>query len=132
MFLLQPALWSMDDATLDKNIKDSQIAAEQWLKLVDANQYGESWDAGALSFKLTIPRDEWIVAEQKLRQPLGAVKSRQIFDVRWAENPQNLPQGEYMVFAYNTAFQNRENGRELVTLVQGDDGAWRVLTYAIQ
>lgn len=125
-------LFAIDDATLNKQIDESQQATSQWLQLVDAGKYGESWDTGAKSFQFTIKRDEWIKAEEKLRKPLGATNSRKILDIRWAKDPKNLPAGNYMVFVFDTSFQNREKARELVTLQEGSDGIWRVLTYHVQ
>lgn len=125
-------LSAIDDATLNKEINDSQEAVSQWLQLVDAGKYGESWDTGAKSFQFTIKRDEWIKAEEKLRKPLGTTNSRKILDIRYAQDPKNLPAGDYMVFVFDTSFQNREKARELVTLQQGSDGLWRVLTYHVQ
>lgn len=117
------------DPVLQANLRDSAIAADKWLKLLDNGDYGSSWDAGAVTFKFTISKSEWTKAMQKLRQPLGSVQSRTLLEQRTAENPKGLPAGHYMVLFYKTAFANRPNGNELVTMVQESDGSWRVLTY---
>jgi len=36
-----------------------------------------------------------------------------------------------MVVEYNTVFQNASNSGELLTLRQGEDGKWRILTYQV-
>jgi uncharacterized cupin superfamily protein len=46
-------------------------------------------------------------------------------------NPHGLPRGAYMVVEYNTSFENAPASGELLTLRQGTDGKWRVLTYQV-
>ena len=113
------------------DLKASADAATQWLKLIDEEKYGESWDLGSNIFHYTIKRDEWIKAEQKLRKPLGKLVSRQLVEQRPANNPKGLAEGKYMVLYYKTAFQNRPQASELLTMVLGQDGKWKVLTYHV-
>lgn len=118
-----------DQQTVAKYVADSQKSVDAWLALIDSGKFGESWDAGSTTFKMTISRKEWITALDALRKPLGAVKSRKIIDIGNAENPRGLPQGEYMVYFYETQFDNPSKTQELLTLSQERDGQWRVLTY---
>ncbi len=118
-----------DQQTIAKYVADSQKSVDAWLALIDSGKFGESWDAGSTTFKMTISRKEWIAALDALRKPLGAVKSRKIIDIGNAENPKGLPQGEYMVYFYETQFDNPSKTQELLTLSQERDGQWRVLTY---
>ncbi len=119
-----------DEAAIEQeNMRLSRIAADEWLKFMDAGQYGESWDAGSNIFRFTIKRDEWIKAEDKLRRPLGALVSRTLVEQRPAKNPKGLPAGDYMVLFYKTSFQNRPDAKELITMVLSTDGKWKVLTY---
>lgn len=130
------ALWTMimgwfspvaaDEA---QDLRDSLASAENWLKVVDAGNYGESWNAASNTFKFTIKKDEWIKAEEKLRKPLGKLISRKLVEQRPAKNPKGLPAGDYMVIYFKTVYANRHEANELVTLVKSDDGVWRVLTY---
>jgi hypothetical protein len=121
-----------DDQSLNaqqQRITESQIATEAWLALLDKGEYGQSWDQASLIFRNTITKDEWIKAMGKLRKPLGNLISRTILDIRTATNPKGLPVGEYMVFVYHSSFSNRSSANELVTLVQENNGQWKVLTY---
>jgi len=137
LFMMMFALLSItrvegvEPELLKKYVADSQAATNSWLALVDQGKYGESWDAASKTMQWTIKRDEWIKNLDGVRKPLGAVKSREILDVRTATNPQGLPQGEYMIFVYNTSFANKDKAYELVTLIQENDGSWRVLTYQV-
>jgi len=116
-------------AQLDTDLADTANVAGQWLKLIDDGKYGDSWDYGSQTFKFTIKRDEWIKAEEKLRQPLGRLVSRKLVEQRTAKNPKGLPQGDYMVLYFKSSFSNRPEANELVTMVRESDGKWRVLTY---
>lgn len=111
------------------DLQASQIAAQQWLSLIDKGVYEESWDAGAKTFQLTITKNEWTKALNGLRKPLGNVVSREILDQKTAKNPKGLPVGDYMVLFYKTSFQNRPQANELITMVKENDGQWKVLTY---
>ncbi len=122
---------TLDQKTVEKYVSDSQKVVNGWLALVDQGRYGESWDAGSTTFKMTIPRKEWIQAMNALRKPIGPVKSRKIIDIGTAENPKGLPAGEYMVYFYETEFSGKPKASELLTLVLERDGQWRVLTYQV-
>lgn len=112
-----------------KILADNAADALKWLTLIDQGKYGESWDAASKTFQLTINRNEWIKAEEKLRKPLGTVVSRQLLQQLPKQNPKGLPEGYYMVLVYQTNFTNRPNANELVTMALESDGRWRVLTY---
>jgi hypothetical protein len=124
-----PSKGNPDKQIIAKYVADSQKVVDAWLALADQGKYGESWDAGSGTFKMTISRKEWITAMEALRKPLGNVKSRKIIDIGNAENPRGLPQGEYMVYYYETQFDNPSKTQELLTLSLERDGQWRLLTY---
>lgn len=111
-------------------LEASAMASQAWLKLVDANKYGESWDQTATLTKLTMTKDEWIKVLETTRRPLGSVTSRQVLDQRTAIDPSGMPRGYYMVMFYKTQFA-RKTGFELVTLYL-EDNQWSVLTYQVQ
>jgi Protein of unknown function (DUF4019) len=115
----------------DKNLKDSLAASNAWLNLVDQGKYGESWDAGAMTYQFTISRNEWIKAMTLARQPLGQAVSRELIRQDPAVNPKNLPAGNYMVIYYKSAFSNRPNAHERVILQQQNNGQWKMLTYDV-
>lgn len=114
---------------LQQAFEDSANVAAQWLKLIDEGKYADSWDYAAQKFQVTLKKEEWVLVEQKLRQPMGSLISRQLVQQLPAKDPKGLPAGDYMVLAYKSSFTNRPNVRELVTMVKESDGQWRVLTY---
>lgn len=110
-------------------MEDNAAASLSWLKLIDAGNYAGSWDAASTTFKLTIKRDEWVKAMEKLRKPLGTVVSRTLLQQLPKQNPKGLPEGYYMVLVYQTDFSDRPKANELVTMILESDRKWRVLTY---
>lgn len=125
----QPAA---DVAVEKADMEASAAAAEKWLNYVDSGNYHASWEAAALTFKLKIPEASWSTILNTTRKPLGTVTSRKILEQKPANDPPGLPKGKYMVIFYGTSFATRPNGNELVTLMQLDDGSWKVLTYLVK
>lgn len=111
-------------------LETSAMAAQSWLKLVDANKYAESWDQTAMLTRLTVNKNEWIKILETTRRPLGSVTSRQVLDQRTAINPSGMPKGYYIVMFYKTVFA-RKTGFELLTL-HLEDNEWRVFTYQVK
>ncbi|MFQ5729671.1 MAG: DUF4019 domain-containing protein, partial [Waddliaceae bacterium] len=64
------AITSIVQAETDP-LQASAQASEKWLLLVDNGKYGESWDVGSATFKLTIPKDRWVSLMGQIRKPLG-------------------------------------------------------------
>lgn len=118
-------------AERQQQLQASADTAKTWLKLVDGEQYGDSWDNGSEIFRMTISKDEWTRLLNKVRQPLGRVTTRDVIDQRFATDPKGLPAGDYMVLLYNTTFSNKPSAIELVTL-RFENGRWKVLTYQVK
>lgn len=107
-------------------------AAEQWLAMVDAGQYAESWQAAAPYFQNAISSEQWQAALTSARTPLGALVSRtQASGVAHTSLP-GAPDGKYFVIQYRTTFANKQNAVETVTPMQGPDGTWKVSGYYIK
>lgn len=117
-------------ASDNPQLQAAAIAAQSWLKLVDAGNYGDSWDQSSTLMKLTVRKEEWITMMNQIRKPFGSVRNRQVMDERTAKNPHGLPKGDYMVMFYKTDFSGKSGAYELVTLFF-EDGQWSVLTYQV-
>lgn len=112
-----------------KALEASAAASLTWLGLLDRGDYGKSWDTASAIMKLTLPKDQWITILNKVRKPLGSVRSRTVLDQRTAKDPHGLPKGDYMVMFYKTVFSSK-TANELVTLYF-EEGTWSVLTYQV-
>jgi hypothetical protein len=107
-------------------------AAQEWLSLVDAGKYGESWDDTAAFFRGAVPQDTWKQQLTAVRKPLGKVLSRTVASKKYARSLPGAPDGEYVVVQFNTSFENKKSAVETVTPMLDKDGKWRVSGYYIK
>lgn len=132
--LFAPALWpqSAPSRAQQKPEELAQKSAEAWLALTDSGKYGESWDQAASTFKGAVSRDQWISQLTSVRTPLGTVESRKLAGAQAKSNPPNAPAGEYVVLQFSTAFENRKDSTEIVTMFLDKDGKWHTAGYFIK
>jgi D-alanyl-D-alanine-carboxypeptidase/D-alanyl-D-alanine-endopeptidase len=113
-------------------VSAAQAAAKDWLALVDAGRYAESWDETAAPMKAAITRAAWESTSNAVRKPLGAMKFRNLKSARFTRNLPGAPQGEYVVIVYDSAFENFPAATETVAPMRDKDGKWRVSGYFIR
>jgi len=88
--------------------KASAQVAENWLQLIDQENYDQSRHAASSLLKTAIPLQTWIDLMQNIRKPLGEVRSRKILEQKSAKDPVNLPKGDYMALVYATSFSHKK------------------------
>ena len=106
-------------------------AAEAWLKLIDAGQYGASWDEASASFRKAVSRSVWEKKAAAAREPLGKVLSRKVASKQLTHELPGAPDGTYVVLTFDTRFEHKERGVETVTMML-DDGRFRGAGYFIR
>lgn len=114
------------------NEKAAQAAAEAWLALVDAGNYGKSWSDAAALFRRAIDQAGWEKAVGSVRAPLGSVLSRSLKGAKYATSLPGAPDGEYVVIQYDTSFANKRHAVETITPMKDPDGSWHVSGYFIR
>lgn len=97
-------------------------AARDWLALVDAGRWDESWRATGESFRALNTVEAWASASRHARVPLGALVSRTALSEESIPAP---PAGLAMV-KFRTSFANRAGVTETLTLAR-EGQAWRVV-----
>ena len=127
VLLAAPAL-----AQHDAEIEAAERSVRAWLALVDSNQYGHSWEQSASFFRAAITQEDWDAALQGARTPFGALQSREKANATYATTLPGAPDGEYVVFEFNTAFENKAAAVETVTAMRDIGGSWRVGGYFIR
>jgi len=110
----------------------AQQAAEEWLALVDAKNYSESWQAAAGYFKKNVSEKKWKDTLAPVREPLGKVVSRKLKSAQYTKELPGAPDGEYVVIQFDTVFANKKAAVETVTPMKDTDGQWRVSGYFIR
>ena len=121
-----------DAAEHQPAIAGATKAANAWLKLVDAGDYGQSWDAASNMFKNAVPRAEWSDKVAEVRGPLGAVISRKRSHAQYTTSVPGGPDGKYVVIQYATSFTHKASAVETVTPMVDADGNWHVSGYYIK
>lgn len=106
--------------------------ADAWLALVDSEQYDKSWEEAAGIFRGAIPEERWIDTMQSMRKPMGKTLSREMNTARYHTSLPGVPDGEYVIVQYRSAFDNKSSAIETVTPMREADGEWRVSGYYIQ
>jgi hypothetical protein len=112
--------------------KDALVAAEKWLALIDANDYGKSWDEASELFKNSITKEMWEQSIKSVRPALGDLIFRNVKSANYATSLPGAPDGEYVVIQFSTRFTNKKSAVETVTPMKDPDGKWRVSGYFIK
>jgi DNA-binding CsgD family transcriptional regulator len=102
-------------------------AARQWLELVDAGKWEESWAATAQSFRTMNTVAMWQSASETARVPLGRVLSRRIA----SEESIPAPPHGYQLVRFRTSFANKAGATETLSLAREGE-SWRVAGYFIE
>jgi len=126
-----PTTPAVDPETAAKEAAAAHVAAE-WLKLIDAGDYGKAWDECSPLFKQKVPRQQWVDGLPKNRAEFGSLKSRKLDagGYRRAALP-GAPEGEYVSLRFMSEFEKNPNAEELVTLTY-QDGTWRPIGYLLR
>lgn len=109
-----------------------QRAARDWLAIVDRGDYKATWDATGAKFRLAITPERWSEAVAAVRGPLGALVQRSVLKTTFTRSFPGVPDGDYALVVFRTAFEKKTEGDETVTLEHEPDGAWRVVGYFIR
>jgi len=102
-------------------------AARDWLAIVDAQKWQESWAGTAKSFQALNTLDMWQSASVGGRVPLGRVLSRRLT----GEESIPAPPNGYQLVRFRTDFANKRGATETLSLAREGDG-WRVAGYVIE
>ncbi len=103
-----------------------------WLSLTDVGHYESSWDSASALFKAAISKEDWARSLSAVRSPIGALKLREMATAEFSTTLPGAPDGEYVVFQFNSSFEHKAAALETVTAMKGPDGEWRVAGYFIK
>lgn len=106
-------------------------AAKSWLSLVDAGQYDRSWTEASKLFQGHVSEAQWTTEVKSVREPLGAVDSRNAPIVRLTASLPGVPDGQYAVLQFHSKFVHKADATETVTMMM-DDGTWKLAGYFIK
>lgn len=110
----------------------AQSAADAWLSVTDSADYAQSWEKTAGLFQSAVTQSKWKADLEKVRLPLGKVKSRKLESADLTRVLPNAPDGEYVVMQYRSQFERHSNIVETVTSMREADGSWKIVGYYIK
>ena len=113
------------------NQEPNLAAAKNWVSLVDAKRWDDSWTAAGTLFKSQMPQARWVATIAPVREPLGPVSSRALKSVTNAKSLPGAPDGEYEIVQFETSFANKAAATETVVLSRETSG-WKVDGYFIK
>ena len=86
------------EESVDVQTKQNAIdSAEQWLALIDAEKYEDSWDEAADIFKKAITREKWVETIENVRSNIGKYSKREMISATYSKTLPGAPDGEYIV-----------------------------------
>ncbi|MGD0276500.1 MAG: DUF4019 domain-containing protein [Syntrophales bacterium] len=133
LFVLFLSLWASFAVAQDPEKEKAAFAsAEQWLSLVDAGNYGQSWMEVSGYFRNAITKEKWVQSLKAVREPLGKLISRDVRSMIYMTSLPGAPDGEYIVILFDTSFGKKKSAIETVTPMFEEDGRWRVSGYYIR
>ena len=112
--------------------KAAKPGAEQWLALVDADNYAESWKQAASIFKEQLTVEQWESAVKSVHSQTGKLVSRKFRTAEFTDSLRDAPPGDYVILKYDTVFENLKTATEIVVPTKEKDGSWRVSGYFVK
>ena len=104
--------------------------AKQWLVLVDDQNYSDAYSQMGAIARGKIGAEQWVQKVKADRDPLGAMTSRTLKDVKLTKTLTGMRDGQHATVRYDSAFARKAAAVESVTLVS-EKGAWSVIGYVI-
>ena len=105
--------------------------AESWVAFIDAEDYAASWSAAGQIFQRSIATDDWSRAVVGAREPFGSMVSRTFLDETRSTTLPGVPDGDYAVIRFATAFARKKAAVETIVLTHEPSG-WKVDGYFVR
>ncbi|MFB0610824.1 helix-turn-helix domain-containing protein [Aurantiacibacter poecillastricola] len=119
-----PAVTSAEDARAEE-------AARDFLSLVDAQRWEESWEQASPLFQSQVTVEQWAESVTSARGLMGEFVSRELATIQQAENLPGMPTGDYVVTQFSATYANKADAVETVIMRAEDEGP-RVIGYFIR
>lgn len=107
-------------------------AAGSFLELLDAGSYQQAWWEGSELLHLISDPDSWVEEVRIQREIFGVFDERSIRTVASRKNVSGLPDGDYGILLFDSRFENKKNGLEMMTIGKDPYGDWKVVSYRLR
>lgn len=102
-------------------------AAQQFLALLDRDDWTASWQATHKSFQLLNTVDWWADASRKVRGQMGSIQSRELATIDFRPAPPN----GYWTITFKARYSKKGSVTETLSLAS-ENGGWRVAAIAVE
>jgi hypothetical protein len=110
--------------------KETRVAAEEWLALIDATNYTAAYTAEPPRLRAAATPEQFERSMESRRQPFGHVVSRKFIGSAFTRKLTGAPDGRYESILFHTSFAHKSVAAERVILSWESD-AWRVVDYRV-
>ena len=125
------ALAAFAAAARELDTDPAVLAAQSWLRTIDAGQYQAGWEDAADSMRVGNTREQWEKNVRRLRDDRGNVVSRDVKEAKYTKSSYGDP-GTFVEVQFETRFEKRAVSREIVSAIRAMDGSWKVSSYRIK
>lgn len=106
----------------DRAARDEAV---RWLSLMDTGQYRQAYEEQPPRVKAaSMGRDYFVRWMQTHRIPLGGLRARSFYKLKYYHNASGWPDGNYVQIYYKTSFDHKAAGWEKVILTK-ETGRWQ-------
>jgi hypothetical protein len=108
--------------------------AREWLALVDAGQFPQSWEQAGEIIRNSVTSERWAASLTGLRQPLGNLTTRNLKTVVVTEDLPNAPKGKYVQTTFSTSFANGQTPfvEVVISFLEPASNQWKVAGYSLK
>jgi Protein of unknown function (DUF4019) len=123
---------AIGDPTPPDAVSAATLASDHWLAVLDAGNFGDSWQGAAEVFKLGVSQADWISQLEDIHSKLGKATMREMKNAQFSTTLRGAPStGEYVTISYLTKFANAPLATETLIVSKEADGEWRIAGYNI-
>ena len=110
--------------------KETRAAALHWLRLVDARDYAQAYEALPARLRASTTDAQFVRSMEGRRVPFGKVVSRVFIGAAFTRKLTGSPDGRYESILFRTSFEHKKVAAERVILSQ-EASRWRVVDYRV-
>ena len=96
--------------------KEHGLQANGYLELLDQGRYQDAWQTMSPLFWSLHIQQEWQQRISAIRKAYGPVISRDFTRSSYRSSYRNAPDGEYLIFQFDTVFTHKAKGVETIVL----------------
>ena len=98
------------------------------MAIVDAGDYGRTWDVASDHFRSVVRRDQWVRLLERNVGERSGLPARTVSKASYRTLLDGSSPGHYVLVEFDTVIDGKKGG-ELVTVTGDGLGAWKTFAY---